>query len=107
MKEAAVNPDDKGGPKVETTSSGGGHQNQPYRAGDKVGSPQPVVDAPQPVVAEQPDGSQQEVPLAQQAPPPLPGMPENSSATPGFEDTQPDPSKEAQAEEERKRSEQP
>jgi hypothetical protein len=102
MKEAAVKPDDsKGGPTIVTSSPGG-------RGAPPVEPAPAKVGAPEPVMAERPDGTQEEVPLAQQpAPPPLAGMPENSTATPGFEDTPADPIKRQQAEEEQKKSEQP
>src|SRR4051794_2264753 len=102
MKEAAVKPDDsKGGPTIVTSSPGGRGATPVEPAPAKVGAPEPVM-------AERPDGTQEEVPLEKQQPPPaLPGMPENSSATPGYTDVPPDPTKQAQAEEEQKKSEQP
>jgi len=95
MKEAAVKPHDtKGGPTIVTSSPGGRGAPPVEPARAKVGGPEPVM-------AERPDGTQEEVPLAQRpAPPPLPAMPENSTATPGFEDTPPDPIKAEQAEKE-------
>lgn len=98
--------EEKGG--MKTTKGGGDHSSQTIRVeGGKVGAPQPIPSTPDPTATQeaqqpQPEQAEQEVPLEKQpAPVALPGMPDNSTATPGFTDVPPEPIKQEQAERER------